>query len=130
MTGFTPRQPKTTTPWTYHLPSDLRSPGVARILVRDALAGLPPETIAMAQVLVSELVTNAVLHADPPIHLDIRLDSNRIRVDVHDGSELHPQARSVAVDAMNGRGLPLVEALSTGWGWSAKPDGKSVWFEL
>lgn len=115
---------------TFQLPGGLRSPGAARTLIRDALAGCPEETVATAQLLVSELVTNAVLHAGPPFVLGIQLNGHQMRIVVSDGSAAHPLARPFHDDAADGRGLPLVEVLSSSWGWHLAGLGKSVWFEL
>lgn len=114
----------------FHLPSDLRSPGVGRSLVRDALADLPAETVDTALLLVSELVTNTVVHAESPIRLGVRRNHTSLSVLVQDGSELHPLSQSVPSEATGGRGLSLVEALSKAWGWNATPEGKFVWFDL
>jgi anti-sigma regulatory factor (Ser/Thr protein kinase) len=115
---------------TFPLSSGLRSPGAARTLLREALTGCSEERIATAQLLVSELVTNAVLHARPPFVLGIQLEGDQMRIVVTDGSSAHPLARPVHDDTAGGRGLPLVEALASTWGWYIAGLGKSVWFEL
>jgi anti-sigma regulatory factor (Ser/Thr protein kinase) len=115
---------------TFPLSGGLQSPGTARSLIRDALAGSSEDTIATAQLLVSELVTNAVLHASPPLMLGIERKGNQMRIVVTDGSSAHPLTRSLHDDTADGRGLPLVEALSSSWGWHIAGAGKSVWFEL
>jgi anti-sigma regulatory factor (Ser/Thr protein kinase) len=133
MTMFTPepwRQDTLPPELTFPLPGGLRSPGTARTLIRDALTGCSEETIATAQLLVSELVTNAVLHAGPPLVLGIQLNGDQTRIVVTDGSSAHPLARPIHDDTADGRGLPLVEALSSSWGWHIAGPGKSVWFEL
>jgi anti-sigma regulatory factor (Ser/Thr protein kinase) len=117
-------------PLTFHLSDGPRSPGKARTLIREALVGCSEERIASAQLLVSELVTNAVLHANPPLVLCIQLNGDQMRVVVTDGSSAHPLARPLHEAVGDGRGLPLVEALSSAWGWHAAGRGKSVWFEL
>jgi anti-sigma regulatory factor (Ser/Thr protein kinase) len=98
--------------------------------MREALGGCSEERISTAQLLVSELVTNALLHAGPPLVLCIQRNGDQMRVDVTDGSSAHPLARPVHDDSTNGRGLPLVEALALSWGWHPAGPGKSVWFEL
>jgi anti-sigma regulatory factor (Ser/Thr protein kinase) len=100
------------------------------MLTETALKGCSEERIATAQLLVSELVTNAVLHAEPPLTLCIQRNGDHIRVVVTDGSSVDPLARPMYDDTAHGRGLPLVEALSSSWGWHAAGPGKSVWFEL
>jgi anti-sigma regulatory factor (Ser/Thr protein kinase) len=115
---------------TFPLSGGLRSPGTARTLIREALTGCSEDRIATAQLLVSELVTNAVLHARPPFVLGIQLNGDQTGVVVTDGSSAHPLARPIHDDTADGRGLPLVEALSSSWGWHIAGPGKSVWFEL
>jgi anti-sigma regulatory factor (Ser/Thr protein kinase) len=87
------------------------------------------DTLAL---LVSELVSNVVLHARTPCVLRIDLDSDRIRVEVEDGSDRLPGS-SGATDplAQSGRGMVLVEGLSQAHGVQPLPQGgKQVWFEL
>jgi GAF domain-containing protein/anti-sigma regulatory factor (Ser/Thr protein kinase) len=82
--------------------------------------------------LVSELVTNAVLHARPPLRLHAEADDHRLRVGVDDaGSAVVLRPRLFpAADQEQGRGLALLEMLSDRWGIAARQDGKTVWFEL
>jgi anti-sigma regulatory factor (Ser/Thr protein kinase) len=82
--------------------------------------------------LVSELVSNAVLHARTPCSLHIAADAERIRVEVADGSD-HLPAPPPPADplAPSGRGLLLMHGLSSACGVDAEPHGgKRVWFEL
>jgi anti-sigma regulatory factor (Ser/Thr protein kinase) len=131
MSSPQPWRPETLPPaLTFQLPPGPRSPGMARALVREALVGCSEERTSSAQILVSELVTNAVLHAGPPLVLSIQLNGDQVRVVVTDGSSARPLARSLHEEGVDGRGLPLVEALSSSWGWQAAGRGKSVWFEL
>jgi DNA-binding NarL/FixJ family response regulator len=112
-------------------PSDTRSVGSARAFARRALdgwrAGDLGDTVTL---LLSELVTNAVLHAASAPNVAIHLLPDRVHVEVADKdcSELHPV--EVSPDAENGRGLVLVEALADQWGQVTLPDGKVVWFDL
>jgi len=112
------------------LPPSERSPSLARVIVREVLDGLPEVTVETTEALVNELVTNAVLHARSIliVHVDARGD--RVRVGVEDLSVDYPQPRQPPADAEHGRGLVLVDALSTAWGWDRTPTGKTVWFEL
>ena len=80
--------------------------------------------------LVSELVTNAVVHALPPVELSIDIDRWRTRIEVSDSVGLVPHARSADPGASGGRGLALVETLATQWGTTIGERGKSVWLEL
>lgn len=80
--------------------------------------------------LVSELVTNAVLHAGSHVELVVRLLPDGIRFEVHDGSPRAPRLREAASDATTGRGLTLVEHMASSWGTDLSSSGKAVWFEL
>jgi anti-sigma regulatory factor (Ser/Thr protein kinase) len=81
--------------------------------------------------LVSEIVTNAVVHGGSSIHLDISaLPAHSVRVEVFDGSFDLPEMQSLPPDSASGRGLRLVETLAHEWGARRRVDGKVVWFEL
>ena len=84
------------------------------------------------ELLVSELVSNVVLHARTPCQLVFSASPERLRIEVRDGSSALP-ARSSTVDpmALSGRGMVLVDTLSTAHGSEPLPGGgKLVWFEL
>lgn len=111
------------------LPGELESVPQARRFVREALDGDP--VTDDAQLVTAELVTNAVLHGAPPIVLRVRRLDGRVRIEVQDtGAALPVRARSSA-EAMTGRGLGLVDALSTEWRVDkVSGGGKVVWAEL
>jgi GAF domain-containing protein/anti-sigma regulatory factor (Ser/Thr protein kinase) len=103
----------------------------ARRWVADALAAGPVATILPdAELVVSELVTNAVLHAGPPISVQVEVHGETVRITVADGSRATPVRALARADAMTGRGLSLVAALARDWGVEATPSGKIVWCEL
>jgi anti-sigma regulatory factor (Ser/Thr protein kinase) len=79
-----------------------------------------------------ELVTNAIVHVSSDIELVVRHGEGVIRVEVHDRSSKPPLRRVPPMDAESGRGLQLVEALSSRWGVEAQGEGagKAVWFEV
>ncbi len=112
------------------LGGDALSPAQARAIVGDALATLPEATVAVAQLLTSELVTNAVVHARTDFELEIAITESGPRITVQDCSSAAPQRRPPSVDLASGRGLALVAGLSSAWGWELTPSGKRVWFEL
>lgn len=86
------------------------------------------ETVA---VLVSEIATNAVLHADGhKLRVRVLEVGLRLRIEVRDGSPKLPIPRRAPSHAENGRGLALVDALATRWGVEAQLDGKTTWFEI
>lgn len=80
---------------------------------------------------VSELVTNALVHTQGAVRVDLTLAADRLRVSVNDSSPRAP-AKPVVVDweATGGRGLFLVEAMSTAWGSVPVGGGKQVWSEI
>jgi PAS domain-containing protein/anti-sigma regulatory factor (Ser/Thr protein kinase) len=80
---------------------------------------------------VSELVTNALVHTQGPVRVDLMLRGDRLRVCVTDSSPRAP-AKPVSVDweATGGRGLFLVEAMSESFGSMPVADGKQVWSEM
>ncbi|KIF72158.1 hypothetical protein HY68_13965 [Streptomyces sp. AcH 505] len=85
-----------------------------------------------AQLVLSELVTNAVRHAHVPGRLiETRYErlANGVRIEVHDADDAKPQLQTPTLDAESGRGLTLVDALTAGhWGVSARVGvGKLVW---
>lgn len=103
----------------------------ARRFVARALEDVSTETRDIGILLVSELVTNALLYAQGRITLSVRPSNDAVRVVVADNShrEVHP--RRVDANATSGRGLALVEELSSSWGVELKvDDGKEVWFEV
>ncbi|WP_328582198.1 ATP-binding protein [Streptomyces sp. NBC_00370] len=115
-------------------PRSPRSVGKARQFVAEHLDawGLPQLT-ETAELIVSELVTNAVNHAHPPNGRLIATQFQRlragVRIEVHDANDSKPELREASTDAESGRGLALVDALTDGqWGVSDRNGpGKSVW---
>lgn len=113
------------------LPPDTDTPRRARRFIQDALdEGAPDDVVDIAVLLVSEVVTNAVLHARSEVCVGITWQSGRVRVEVSDRSPVRPVARRFAEDAGTGRGMLLVEELADAWGMRPAADGKVVWFEL
>jgi len=109
---------------------DLRTAGRARWLTRATLAGWAEEGfIDTAELLVSELVTNAVRYASRPIELRL-MRTGSLLCEVTD-DDLHlPVPRDPEDDDEGGRGLYLVNRLAHRWGASRTTTGKAVWFEL
>jgi anti-sigma regulatory factor (Ser/Thr protein kinase) len=91
-----------------------------------------PELSDTMALLVSELVSNVVLHARTPCSLRIAQQRGRIRVEVRDGSDRLPGMRERPDPlAQSGRGMQLVDGLSVAHGVDPDPcGGKRVWFEL
>ena len=103
----------------------------ARHFAVGALAELPAEVVDEVQLLVAELVTNALLHAGPPVRLRMVRIHRFVRVEVEDPGHGLPVQMSQSDQQMTGRGLSLVAAVSTGWGVDPLPNGgKVVWAEV
>jgi anti-sigma regulatory factor (Ser/Thr protein kinase) len=119
-----------TGPWT--LPGLPASVGRARRLVRSALASAELDVDTdVALLLVSEVVTNAVLHARSDVLLELRPTSGRLWVGVTDESAAKPRVNSYTVEAATGRGMRLLDTLARTWGVDQGVDGgKRVWFEV
>jgi anti-sigma regulatory factor (Ser/Thr protein kinase) len=112
------------------LPPRPASAREARRKVRALVPTWPTECAAALQLLVDELVTNAVLHARSDSELVATVDGRSARVEVRDESMHVPTARHYGPSSTTGRGLHLVEALAQRWGVDPVSDGKIVWFEL
>lgn len=111
---------------------DDRSPGHARATVRAHLAAHGLDT-GIAQLVVSELVTNAVQavrrmeQPDPPhVGLTVAVEEAVVEVTVWDADPHPPVVARPRPDAESGRGLVLVDELSVAWGWSPSQGGKAV----
>jgi signal transduction histidine kinase/serine phosphatase RsbU (regulator of sigma subunit)/DNA-binding response OmpR family regulator len=85
------------------------------------------DTISNAVLVASELVTNAILHGSPPIQLHLRLDEAGIVTEVSDGAHNRPLARELDPASIDGRGLHLIDAVSTDTGTRPIGAGKAIW---
>ncbi len=77
--------------------------------------------------LVAELAANAVRHARTHFELSLRLQSGSLLVAVSDADCAPPELVDPLPTASGGRGLLIVNALATSWGWEPLPGGKTVW---
>jgi anti-sigma regulatory factor (Ser/Thr protein kinase) len=103
----------------------------ARRFVREQLAEWGRDDLGdAASLVVSELVTNAVLHARSPVGVLMLQTPDGVQLQVADGSPTLPRARQMSGLMGTGRGLVLVGALSREWGVEAGPSGKVVWATL
>jgi serine/threonine-protein kinase RsbW len=113
------------------LPGDKQSANMARFCIRAALAHHDLDGFgADAELVTSELVTNAIEHAGAvTLGLEVMhlADSGMIAVVVTDSSADAPVRCDLYGDAEHGRGLNIVEALSAKWGWRPKGSGKAVY---
>jgi DNA-binding NarL/FixJ family response regulator len=113
------------------LPAEPRSAGTAREAVTRALiTDVADNTLDTLVLLTSELVTNVVAHAGTACHLGVELFSDVVRVSVSDESDEPLQPRNAEPQSESGRGLALVETLSSNWGVVRRSGGKTVWFEV
>jgi len=114
------------------LEPDPASVGRARRLVAAALAaaGHGEDVADVATLLVSEVVTNSVLHAGTEIELRCERRGGGVRIEVSDGSSMVPGVRHYDPDATTGRGLGLVSTLARSWGVRLHDHGKTLWFEV
>lgn len=93
-------------------------------------AGLDGDMCATAVLLTSELVTNAVVHGRSEARLRVLVGQGRIRVEVGDDNSRYPVVQAADPDALDGRGLQLLDVVATRWGVREDTVGKIVWFEL
>lgn len=110
-----------------------RAPARARQAVLSfAMGSVSAETAETAELLASELVTNAVLHGRGPITLTMEYDVDGLGVTVCDDEPALPALPDPDPRSMGGRGLHLVAALSDAWGVTPTSGGpgKGVWFRL
>ena len=104
---------------------------VARRFASDALVRFGClEVVDSAELVVSELVTNALLHAGLPVRLTVAGADNIVRIEVQDCSRDIPVRSQLQASGMTGRGLALVDAVSQGWGADPPAEGKIVWAEI
>ncbi|GAB1326735.1 ATP-binding protein [Streptomyces sennicomposti] len=130
--GDTPRRPPAPQ-LRRRLPrADLRAVPEARRALRELLRHWErPDGTDVAELLTSELVTNALVHTDDDAILTATVSPRGLRVEVRDFVARRPRPRvPEAASDTNGRGLVLVESLADAWGVCAHEVGKSVWFEL
>jgi anti-sigma regulatory factor (Ser/Thr protein kinase) len=114
------------------LGADLAELEPARRFVADTLTAWDRgRDLDTALLLVSELVTNSVVHAETEVGLTLRGEGSQIRVEVADHSDKMPVDLDVPPTALSGRGIHLVATMSEDWGVRTVPgDGKVIWFAL
>ncbi|MFG3497123.1 ATP-binding protein [Streptomyces sp. NPDC047928] len=112
--------------------ADLTAVAEVRHALRQLLRHWGAEGSAdVAELLTSELVTNALIHTEHGAVLTATLSTTRLRVEVRDFAAAMPTPYAPAIDdGTHGRGLLLVQALADAWGVQSQGVGKVVWFEL
>jgi anti-sigma regulatory factor (Ser/Thr protein kinase) len=119
------------TEWVIDVEPELRCIAPTRAAVRDQLSACGVAQTADAELMVSELVGNAIVHAGTEISVTVRCTRGRTIIEVHDGSSVLPEVRGYEPMRPGGHGLRIVEALASRWGVEPSPDdGKTVWFEV
>jgi DNA-binding NarL/FixJ family response regulator len=114
------------------LPRALTSARLARRFVSETLDSWHLEPLLDAALLVtSELAANAVTHADSAFRVQLSVTPKALRIDVVDYGEGAPEPQPPSTSEEHGRGLHLIDAMTTAWGIEDTPDaGKVVWAEL
>ncbi|HUR03708.1 MAG TPA: ATP-binding protein [Nonomuraea sp.] len=113
----------------WDLPAIPETVGRARRLVRETLTAWELSNLAddMTTV-ISEVVTNAVVHARTSMTLSLHRQGRSVRAEVADRSTAWPTRLPVGPDDEHGRGLAIVAAYSERWGVDPSSDGKTIWF--
>jgi two-component sensor histidine kinase len=114
------------------LAPETTAPRRARDLVADACTAWHREQFAeLAQLVISELVTNAVVHSGTAIEVELRVDADRLLMRVHDDGGGLPEVVPSARRVVGGVGLDLVSQVAESWGVTPDPrGGKDVWCVL
>lgn len=113
------------------LPPTTDSVPAARRFIQSRLNSSSTD-VDVATLLVSEVVTNAILHARTGVTLTVEQLGAVAHIEVHDGSPVPPRVHAFSPTSATGRGLRLLDRLSMRWGFDAEPatGGKVVWFEV
>jgi DNA-binding NarL/FixJ family response regulator len=113
------------------LAADVRSSAGARRFMEETLRRWDcGGVLDIVNILVSELVTNAIKHAESEADVAVVLTPTSIRIEVSDTGGGVPRAKQLVQEGTSGRGLAIVEAMSSGWGITPRDKGKTVWFEV
>ncbi len=114
------------------LPATAASVPLARHFLTDLLAAweVHGPAVRTAELLLSEVVTNATRHSEDDIELRLAVQNGRLRVEVSDSSHRDPVVLDASADDTSGRGLFTVESLAERWGVESTGLGKVVWFEV
>ena len=112
-------------------PRDVIAGASARALVHDALRDWGLVAIRDdAALVVTELVTNAITHGGSAFRLQLSRTAGAFRIEVIDDGEGTPEPQPQDTEAEGGRGIMLVDAMSSSWGVENVPRGKLVWAEI
>jgi CheY-like chemotaxis protein len=113
------------------LAPELQSAGRARRFVDETLRRWDcGDLLDVVTLLVSETVTNAIVHAGSEVEVSVELRPETVRIEVYDSADIMPVPRDAADEDTSGRGMALIDAMASSWGVEPRPNGKSVWFEV
>jgi anti-sigma regulatory factor (Ser/Thr protein kinase) len=101
--------------------------------VRDALedSAVGTDVVETVELLTSEVITNALVHARSAPKLAVHVGGRSVRVEVADVSPVVPIRRNIDENALSGRGIAIVDSLASEWGVTGLSSrGKTVWFEV
>jgi anti-anti-sigma regulatory factor len=117
--------------FTERLPPVPEAAGLARRMVVEACQrwGVA-RLVESAEIVVTELVSNAVRHGRPPIELSLERRGRYLHIRVRDRSPVRPSRLTPTEHSERGRGLLIVDAFATSWGSDLNADGKVVWATL
>lgn len=104
----------------------------ARQLIKDVCetVGVDSDVCGSAVLLTSELVTNALTHGRSEARLQVQAVADVMVVEVADDNSRHPERVACDLQALDGRGLEIVELVAARWGVRDDECGKTVWFEV
>jgi anti-sigma regulatory factor (Ser/Thr protein kinase) len=112
------------------LPAQATAPARARRFVSATLAAWGVDGGDDAVLVVSELATNALLHARSPMTVRLVEEDRALLLSVADESPVPPRAKSFSVESGTGRGLRLISSLASAWGVENVTGGKVVWCRI
>ncbi len=111
-------------------PATNDAPRLSRRFVRDTLTQwCATDLVSAAQLAVSEIVTNAVLHAVSPIEIQLSWIDTTLRIEILDGTSAVPAINDAATD-QHGDALRIIEELVGAWGTTEHNDGKAIWLTI
>lgn len=114
----------------HEFPPVAESARAARLLVTAALAAEAVHRPDLLELFVSEIVTNAIIHAGTPFRVTVTLRPGIVRVAILDRNPAIPVVRAPDAGAVAGRGLRMISDHCVAWGIEPGHRGKTVWFEL
>lgn len=113
------------------LPMDATAASCARTFASETLERWEcPQLNDEVRLVVSEVVTNAIIHARTDMTLTLLNMGDNLQIRVSDGDSRPPKLRSANTSDTGGRGIFLVEAICSAWGVDDQPPGKVVWLDI